>query len=218
MRRGMEQFAQRVTVHCHLDGLERDEVTSYIRHRLTIAGASNLDVFAPDAIEAVHDYSRGIPRVINILCDTALVYGFADEMMPITRSLVETIVKEKKDSGIFFQPSDKGHIPAVDGAAENVDPGALDSKIRHIEGKVRFLENTISSMDQRLTSLQKRKTEKDDIVLELFKMLKNSMESRMRLILKMIQISHRKRIKPEETAEEASPKRSSFFSRRKGNP
>ena len=78
--KNLEQFAQRVTVHCHLDGLGPEEVDRYIRYRLTVAGAKGSDIFSEDAIEAIHKHSRGIPRLINILCDTALVFGYADSL------------------------------------------------------------------------------------------------------------------------------------------
>src|ERR1700683_3926037 len=73
----LQQFAQRVSVDFHLRPLERNEVHAYVRHRLEGAGRGT-PIFLPDAIEFVHARTRGVPRLINQLCDFALLYAFAD--------------------------------------------------------------------------------------------------------------------------------------------
>ncbi len=97
----MEQFAQRVTVHCHLDGLPRAEVGEYIRYRLKVGGATNLEIFTEDAMELISEQSRGIPRLINIICDSALVFGYADGLKVIDKSVIETVVKSREAGGLF---------------------------------------------------------------------------------------------------------------------
>jgi len=92
------QFAQRIAVDYHLDSLSLKETCGYIQHRLKTAGAQK-DVFTPAACERIHCYSGGTPRLINLLCETVLVYGFADPQEMIDVDLVDEMVLERmKDS------------------------------------------------------------------------------------------------------------------------
>ena len=92
------QFAQRVAVDYHLDSLSLEETCGYIQHRLVTAG-SQKDVFTPAACERIYNYSGGTPRLINLLCETVLVYGFADQREMIDVDLVDEMVLERmKDS------------------------------------------------------------------------------------------------------------------------
>jgi len=92
------QFAQRIAVDYHLDALNLEETCGYIQHRLVVAGAQK-DVFTPAACERIHNYSGGTPRLINLLCETVLVYGFADQQEMIDVDLVDEMVLERmKDS------------------------------------------------------------------------------------------------------------------------
>ena len=106
------QFAQRISVDYHLDALTQAETCSYIQHRLVTAGATD-DIFTPDACRLIHQYSGGVPRLINLLCDTALVYGFADQQQMIDVDLVEEMVRERMENSILpLANIDKEHIPA----------------------------------------------------------------------------------------------------------
>jgi type II secretory pathway predicted ATPase ExeA len=92
------QFAQRIAVDYHLEALGLEETCGYIQHRLLVAGAQK-DVFTPAACERIHNYSGGTPRLINLLCETVLVYGFADQQEMIGVELVDEMVLERmKDS------------------------------------------------------------------------------------------------------------------------
>jgi type II secretory pathway predicted ATPase ExeA len=92
------QFAQRIAVDYHLGPLGLEETCGYIQHRLLIAGAQK-DIFTPAACERIHNYSGGTPRLINLLCETVLVYGFADQLDMIDVDLVDEMVLERmKDS------------------------------------------------------------------------------------------------------------------------
>ncbi len=94
----LEQFAQRIGVDYHLATLALEETCGYIQHRLLTAGAEK-DVFTPAACERIHNYSGGTPRLINLLCETVLVYGFADQLEIIDVDLVDEMVQERmKDS------------------------------------------------------------------------------------------------------------------------
>ncbi len=99
-RPDLVQFAQRITVDYHLEPLSESETAGYIRHRLQVAGGDP-DIFTPRACAAIHRYSNGVPRLINLLCDTALVYGYADQKARIDAKLVTDVAREKQQGGIF---------------------------------------------------------------------------------------------------------------------
>src|SRR5262249_5669302 len=94
------QFAQRVSSDFHLRPLNPTEVQEYIDFRLKAVGSRSA-LFSDEACRVVADVSRGIPRTINILCDTALVYGFASEADKITAELVDTVIQNKAQFGIL---------------------------------------------------------------------------------------------------------------------
>lgn len=96
----LEQFAQRIAVDYHLEALELKETREYIQHRLELAGG-NRNIFMPDAVLAVFEHSAGVPRLINSLCDTALVYAFAEGRLRVNGKIVNTLVSEKQARGLF---------------------------------------------------------------------------------------------------------------------
>lgn len=101
-RPDLEQFAQRIAVDYHLKSLDLDETRAYIRHRLQVAGGDP-DLFDAAASEAVYRHSGGTPRLINQICDTALVFGYAEQTARIHADLVNDVVHEKLKGGIFPQ-------------------------------------------------------------------------------------------------------------------
>ena len=94
------QFVQRISVDYHLDALTIDESCAYIQHRLVTAGAKT-DVFTPEACRLIHAYSGGIPRLINLLADTALVYAFADQKQMVGADIIEEMVSERMENSIL---------------------------------------------------------------------------------------------------------------------
>ena len=99
-RPDLVQFAQRISVDYHLKPLSDTETAGYIRHRMEVAGGDP-DTFTEAACLAVHRYSNGVPRLINLLCDTALVYGYAEQKQRIDAQLVTDVAREKQEGGIF---------------------------------------------------------------------------------------------------------------------
>jgi len=94
------QFAQRIASDFHLRALSDEEVENYIACRLEVAGADR-NMFTPQACLKVSSASRGIPRLINIICDTALVYGFSSEAEEIDEKIIDDVIKDKSEFGIF---------------------------------------------------------------------------------------------------------------------
>ena len=94
------QFAQRISSDFHLRPLNPREVGEYVAFRLRAVGA-HYDLFTDEARQIIAETSQGIPRTINILCDTALVYGFAAGAEKITAELVETVIQNKAQFGVL---------------------------------------------------------------------------------------------------------------------
>lgn len=94
------QFAQRVSSDFHLKALVKEEVGEYIGFRLSAVG-SREHLFTHEACMLIADASRGIPRMINILCDTALVYGYSTGARHINRQLMQDVIEDKRNFGIF---------------------------------------------------------------------------------------------------------------------
>lgn len=94
------QFAQRVSSDFHLKPLPHAEVASYIAFRLAAVG-SRVNLFTDEACKMIAKASHGVPRVINILCDTALVYGYSTGSKRIDGELMELVIEDKRTYGIF---------------------------------------------------------------------------------------------------------------------
>ena len=90
----LRQFAQRVSVDFHLRPLERSETYAYVRHRLSVAGGK-AGLFQMEALELVHAQTGGIPRLINQLCDYALVYAFAEGRKSIDAILLAQVIRDR---------------------------------------------------------------------------------------------------------------------------
>jgi general secretion pathway protein A len=92
-RNELRQLAQRITGRYHLDPLSAEETTSYVRHRLRVAGATT-DIFTPLALSEVYRLSGGVPRVINVICDRALLGAYTQDRHRVTPSLVRDAAQE----------------------------------------------------------------------------------------------------------------------------
>jgi general secretion pathway protein A len=89
----LQQLKQRVGLRCQIPPLTPDETAQYIRSRLRIAGASDNRIFRDSAIERITQYAGGIPRVINILGDHCLLFGYADQRRQIDRAAVDQAIE-----------------------------------------------------------------------------------------------------------------------------
>jgi hypothetical protein len=95
---GLAQFAQRIAVNYHLTSLSPEETAEYIAFRLAKAGG-NPELFTPGAMAQVHESSRGVPRAINLICASALLYAFADQQRVVTEEHVAQAVEDKSGLG-----------------------------------------------------------------------------------------------------------------------
>lgn len=90
----MEQLLQRVKLRYHIRALGAHELGAYIGYRLNIIGKTNRELFAKAALPVIYQYTGGIPRLTNILCDMALTCAYADNLGQVSAEVVETAAKE----------------------------------------------------------------------------------------------------------------------------
>ena len=93
-RRELRQLRQRITVRYHLAPLDRFETERYIAHRLRVAGADGRPTFSPWAIRTIQRYSGGVPRLINAVCDKALLYGYVNGTYELRPRAVRQAIRE----------------------------------------------------------------------------------------------------------------------------
>ncbi|REL36493.1 AAA family ATPase [Thalassotalea euphylliae] len=102
-RRDLRQLAQRITARYHLLPLTRKEVALYIKHRLTVADCHR-QLFKPSAIALIHKISKGIPRLINLLCDRALATAYGNNDSVVNRKTVLTASEQALGSEFHLTP------------------------------------------------------------------------------------------------------------------
>jgi len=90
----LRQVKQRIALRCKTAALSREEAHEYVLARLHIAGADGPRIFATDAMDAVHFYSRGIPRVMNLFCEHALINASAEQIQPVPARFVADVASE----------------------------------------------------------------------------------------------------------------------------
>jgi general secretion pathway protein A len=116
----LRQLRQRIMLRCKTSPLSKEQTQAYIQERLRIAGAGSDPIFSPEAVEAVHVFSAGIPRVVNLLCEHSLINGYVEQLRPIPPKIVEDVAHE-------FQLDEVAPIAPTGGAAR-IDPDVYTSE------------------------------------------------------------------------------------------
>lgn len=113
----LRQFAQRIAIEYHMEALSREETRAYIRHRLAVAGG-DASLFSVEAIELVHPRTAGVPRLINQVCDTALVYAFGDQRSTVDAAIVAEVLADRHAGGLLVlnEPAPVARSAAAHGA------------------------------------------------------------------------------------------------------
>jgi putative secretion ATPase (PEP-CTERM system associated) len=101
----LEQLRQRVTVSYHLTALEIDDTASYVNHRLARASLGEPLTFPREVTDLVHARSRGVPRLINVICDAILLVGYGDERAVVDLALARDALAELEASGVLDAPA-----------------------------------------------------------------------------------------------------------------
>jgi general secretion pathway protein A len=100
----LEQFRQRIAVSYHLRPISAPETEAYINFRLEHAALGQPLRFPSDACSLIHQVTGGVPRLINVLCDAALVFGYAEERRAIDCAMIDEVITELEETGIVRRP------------------------------------------------------------------------------------------------------------------
>jgi putative secretion ATPase (PEP-CTERM system associated) len=172
------QLRQRIQIGCHLRPLDREEVTEYIYYRMESAGNREAVTFAPEALDLIHDLSRGVPRLINILCDYLLLDAFAGEKRDIAGEDVSAIAEELDFERQYWQSAQERPVATAGGL----------HRARKLPKRASQVLKTINDLSNRLDMLERSssKTDQNSMVVLMdrleavekkLKLLEDSMES-----------------------------------------
>jgi putative secretion ATPase (PEP-CTERM system associated) len=165
----LRQLRQRISINCHLQSLSRQETERYIMHRLEVAGNAKAVEFPSESLDVVYRFSKGIPRLINIICDFLMLSAFADEMKVISVEMVREVIGELDfDNHFWFATVTEQHEgQPSDAVASSQLAGSLllqqeiSSTLDEIAKRLDVLENTIngSSVQTVFNEVQDRFTQ-----------------------------------------------------------
>jgi general secretion pathway protein A len=133
----VRQLRQRISMWCRTYPLSSDETHAYIEERLRIAGSDHL-VFAPEAVQLVYRYSKGIPRLINLICENALISAYVEQLKPIPARIVESVSTE---FGLDEQPFLISPM-ALSGLPENTLPTTMFNTINPVADSTDSLKDS----------------------------------------------------------------------------
>jgi len=142
------QLRQRITINYHITPLTIEETAGYIKHRLTIAGNPEAIKFEDDMLDVIFQFSRGIPRLINILCDFALLTTFVEGRKEVSIDIVREVAKDLESHNYWGQY----HDTAIEVKHEDKDTDIVEAtrtiglRLIRLEEKLDHLEEKISKI------------------------------------------------------------------------
>ena len=123
----LRQLKQRVSLRCQLQPLDAAQTHAYILSRLERAGAApEPAIFSEEALDKIHEYSQGIPRIINNLCENSMVSAFASEQRPVTGEMITQVATDFR----LISPGLPEEVPLTMAAREETNEGMLRSLFR----------------------------------------------------------------------------------------
>ncbi len=210
----LRQLAQRISVHYHLNPLTPAETKDYVIFRLKVSGGDEAtEIFSPDALEAVAKYTKGIPRLINLLCDACMVNAFADDKQRIVRKDVEETVKGE-GAGAFWQIAGPVHEEGLsrgnlsESSEASGDPLGLAGRIEELEKQVRELSLGLVTvnrlLNEWLADMKLFKKEAGQSEARLIEMLEQERKKVKKLMAYKARLENRLKSRP---AVEKAPKK-----------
>jgi len=141
----LEQLSQRITVSCHLRPLLLEETEEYIKHRLSVAGNADAVTFDEGVIEEIYRYSGGRPRLINVVCDYALLGAFSDQLKSITikqiGEITEDLVAERQSAEDLVEKESSAGGQDMTPLADGFD--AINKRLSRLETLIGSLGITL---------------------------------------------------------------------------
>ncbi len=132
----LRQLRQRINISCHINPLNAPEMEDYVFHRLEVSGNRNAVSFEEGALNLIHDFSRGIPRLINIACDFSMLAAFSSETRQISSSMVSEVIEELESNNKYWHDSLTSAPGPEHRAAAPDHIGDIYSRIERLESSL----------------------------------------------------------------------------------
>jgi general secretion pathway protein A len=154
----LRQLRQRITLRARTCALTLEDTKGYITERLRIAGSDGEEIFTREAIEAIHKYSRGIPRITNLLCEHSLISAFVDQRKPVPREMVEDVARDFDLQHIDPLAQAVPHEAPVNGNGNgNDDKPLVETLILALNTLVTRLNQVETKLDETNSRIEKEK-------------------------------------------------------------
>lgn len=169
---GLMQLRQRISVSCHLHALSLEETQAYILHRMAVAGNPEAVHFNEEAVELIYRFSRGIPRLVNIICDFLMLAAFADEVRTVTAQMTQEVAADLDFERIYWGGGATAPaVPVPAGEAQDA-LGRIERRLESLEEELsgrlpRVLQEVAQTMRKMESDFSRRAIEQDRRVAEL---------------------------------------------------
>ncbi len=163
MKPGMMQLRQRININYHIAPLSIDETAKYIRHRTTVAGNPDAIKIEEDMIDDVYQFSRGIPRLINIACDFALLTAYTEGKKEVTADIVKEVIRDLESRDYW----NKSHDNTMQAVTEGQRAPDLIETAGNIALRLIQLEESLKSSVYEIQSLKEKVQKLEDLVAHL---------------------------------------------------
>ena len=141
----MQQLRQRVIATYHLGPMDAPETQQYIEHRLHTAGWKGDPILTPDAYEAIHEFTGGIPRKINTLCDRLFLMGYLEELHEIGADEVNEVIKDIQEE-FTAPPAEPAMRPMYAGLAPGGFTDSTSESLEHLDERLSKIERSVTSV------------------------------------------------------------------------
>lgn len=140
----MEQLKQRIVSTFQLDPLDLEETKEYILFRLQTAGWRGTPEFAPGVFDSIHEFTGGIPRRINSLCDRLLLFGYLEELALLNEEAVRKVIVEVKEEMLLESGEEDAHLPSSTSSRILNADASFEQRLDRLETIVENLRNSVS--------------------------------------------------------------------------
>ena len=175
----LEQLRQRITVSYHLQALDADETERYINHRLRRAALGAPLQFPREVTDRVYARARGVPRLINVICDATLVYAYAEDRRAIEAALMDEVFAELEATGVLRPETERPGDPAgpvrppLSLRQEAAIPSAREEEEVAREGQLAAQQAEIRTREDQLARRERQLAEQQRVLAEEYRLFRS---------------------------------------------
>ena len=139
------QLRQRISINCHLKALSLEEMAEYIQHRMEVAGNRDALVFPSGTLELIYQYSRGIPRLVNIICDFLMLSAFAEEATVASLEMARDVLGDLEFEQHFWGDGKTGSRGQAAGTAPDGEAQAVSQVLTEVCATLSLLRHDFNA-------------------------------------------------------------------------